>query len=88
LVFLEANARGIPVIGSMDSGCKEAIAEGVSGYAVDAFDPMAIAERLQWILVDKRIAPEECKAWAQRHSIDQQVDSIAQVYREVTAPQG
>lgn len=85
LVFLEANARGIPALGSKDSGCKEAIDEGVSGFAVDAFNPDKIAERLRWILEEGRIKSEGCKAWAKQHSIEQQIDSLENVYRRLTA---
>ncbi|MSR67557.1 glycosyltransferase [Candidatus Peribacteria bacterium] len=83
LVFLEANAHGIPVIGSRDSGCAEAIDEGKSGYVVDAFDQKMIVERMHWVLDEKRIDRAECRRWAEFHSISKQVDQIEMCYRSV-----
>jgi len=80
LVYLEANARGIPCIGPNDSGAKEAIAEGVSGYRIDPSDPKAIAERMHWILDDKRIKPEDCRAWAEEHNAEKCRIAVEQVY--------
>ncbi|MDA1208674.1 MAG: glycosyltransferase family 4 protein [bacterium] len=83
LVFLEANMRGIPTIGSRDSGCAEAVDEGVSGYSVDHDDPEMIAKRLQWILDEKRIDSADCVNWAHQHSIDGQVQEFLKVYNAV-----
>lgn len=83
LVFLEANQRGIPVIGSRDSGCREAIHEGVSGYAVDAHNSAEVAERLKFILEEGRIDPAACKAWAAEHSMERQTRSCEELYLAV-----
>ncbi len=83
LVFLEANAHDIPVIGSKDSGCAEAIDEGKSGYAVDAFDQKMIVERMHWVLNEKRINGSECRRWAEFHSIPKQVDQIEACYKSI-----
>ncbi len=83
LVFLEANARGIPTIGSLDSGCKEAIDDGKSGYAVPADKPELIAERMKWILEEGRIKPADCRAWAEAHSIERQARECIATYESV-----
>lgn len=80
LVFLEAAARGIPVIGSLHSGCAEAIRDEVTGYVVDPENPLAVAERMRRILEEKRIKPEDCRAWAALHSIEQQGDAQETCY--------
>jgi glycosyltransferase involved in cell wall biosynthesis len=80
VVFLEANILGIPTIGPDGSGCKEAVDEGVSGFTVDPEDPKAVATRLQWILENSKIEPQDCITWAARHSVDQQVASYEAVY--------
>jgi glycosyltransferase involved in cell wall biosynthesis len=85
LVFLEASDRGIPVIGSLHSGCAEAIDEGKSGYAVDADDTVTIVERMRWILEEKTIDPEACQAWAASHSIAAQGNAQLQCYESVLA---
>ena len=80
LVFVEAGHRGIPVIGSRDSGCREAIDEGVSGYSVDASDPEDIAAKLRLILQEKTIRSEACVTWAKGHSVAGQLRAFAEVY--------
>lgn len=52
LVHLEANARGVPAIGSYDCGNEDAIADGVSGYLVPQQDVDALADRMLRLLTD------------------------------------
>ncbi len=84
LVFLEASARGIPTVGSFDSGCREAIDEGKSGYAVPAGEADTIAERLRWILEENKIKPENCRRWAEAHSLKRQTEECVELYEAVT----
>jgi glycosyltransferase involved in cell wall biosynthesis len=79
LVFLEANARGIPVIGPDDSGCKEAIDEGKSGYAVNPDDPDIVASRIQQIL-EGALRAEDCRAWAAQHTVARQAEETEAGY--------
>lgn len=83
LVFLEANARGVPVIGPNNSGCIDAVEDNVSGYSVDPLKPADVAERMQWILEEERIHPDDCRQWANAHSIDQMTRHIEHVYQNV-----
>lgn len=80
LVYLEANAYGVPCIGPNDSGAKEAIAEGRSGYCIDPKSPEQIAERMRWILDEERIRRVNCRKWAEEHSIEKTVKEIESVY--------
>jgi phosphatidyl-myo-inositol dimannoside synthase len=81
LVFLEANARGVPVIGPLHSGCEDAIAEGVSGFLVDPTDdPAVIAERMRRILEEGKISSDACKRWALEHSIRRQAEEVEKAY--------
>jgi glycosyltransferase involved in cell wall biosynthesis len=70
LVYLEANAFGVPCIGPDKSGAAEAIEEGTSGYHVNVDDGEQIAERMAWILDERRIDPASCRSWAERHSLE------------------
>lgn len=83
LVCIEASQRGIPVIGSYDSGCREAINDGVSGYIVDAFNTDVVADALTSILEMQTITPENCMAWASTHTMDQQNGSCEMLYSDV-----
>jgi phosphatidyl-myo-inositol dimannoside synthase len=83
LVYLEANARGVPVIGPDDSGAAEAIEEGVSGYKVDVDDADMIAKRMHMILSDQSISSDRCIAWAKEHSLARCCVQIERVYASV-----
>ena len=52
LTFLEANACGKPVIGGDQGGCREAIADGVSGLLVDPDSEQEMAAALERFLQD------------------------------------
>ena len=67
LVFLEANAHGVPVIGPVTGGCPEAIDDGKSGFVCDPFNAEKVAEKLQAILAGN-IDRHACRQWAEKHS--------------------
>jgi glycosyltransferase involved in cell wall biosynthesis len=50
LIHLEANAMGLPSIGSRETGNETAIAEGDSGYLARQNDPADLASKMQEIL--------------------------------------
>jgi len=56
IVFLEANARRIPVIGGRSGGAQNAVAHGESGYLVDPFDGADIAQALIKLLCNPDLA--------------------------------
>ncbi len=85
LVYIEANAWGVPVIGPNSSGAAEAIADAESGYTVDPADAQGIAERLHWILDKKKISSEHCRAWAKRHDIQHMAEEIYKVYSLISS---
>jgi phosphatidyl-myo-inositol dimannoside synthase len=82
LVFLEANARGIPVIGPNTGGCPEAIADGRSGYVCEPKDAKNVAEKMQLILEEHAINFEECRRWAEEHDIALLAKHILQIYTQ------
>lgn len=54
LVYLEAMAFGIPVIGSKEGGTKELIKDGVNGFLCNPFDIQEIAAKIE-LCLDKYI---------------------------------
>jgi len=56
IVFLEAGACGVPVVGGNDGGVPDAIIDGDTGYLVDGNDMAAIGERLTTLLTDRPLA--------------------------------
>ncbi len=86
LVFLEASARGVPVIGPTTGGCPEAIRENRSGYAVDPTNTKLAAERMHQILVQHSIRPEECRFWAEANSVERRAKELSKAYEELRSP--
>ncbi len=58
LVYLEANACGLPVIGSKDSGAEDAIINGQTGFLVSQNKPDIIAALIKEILNNDRLWQE------------------------------
>ena len=56
IVFIEANACGVPVIGGRTGGTGEAIAHGVSGLRVDPYQPQELADAIVRLLHDQDYA--------------------------------
>ncbi len=83
LVFLEANARGVPVIGPNNGGCPEAIKDGVSGYLCDPLKIDSIVERMEDILMHHTIKRSACVEWAHAHDIRQTVREIEKKYENI-----
>ncbi|SEJ39127.1 Glycosyl transferases group 1 [Dyadobacter sp. SG02] len=67
LVIQEAMTQGLPVIITANTGGKDLIIEGKTGFEVPIRCPEAIADRLHWFL-DHRNRLEEMGEHAQRHA--------------------
>ncbi len=50
LVYLEAMAYGVPVIGTKNGGSKELIKDGENGFLCNPFDPFDIAKKIELLL--------------------------------------
>jgi phosphatidylinositol alpha-1,6-mannosyltransferase len=69
IVYLEAAARGLPVLAGNVGGALDAVRDGVTGRLVDPTDPHAVAVALLEILCDPELAArlgEQGRAWAQQ----------------------
>ena len=79
IAIIEANALGIPAIGSFDTGIEDAIAHGVSGQLIDSKNPVAFADAVSTILNNEAVFRKESLSWAEKH----RWDVIAQQYIDV-----
>lgn len=79
LVYLEANAYGVPGIGAQKSASEEAILDGKSGLLCNADDPQDIAEKL-YQLSQGVIKPDDARAWALTHDWSNIVMQYLAVY--------
>jgi phosphatidylinositol alpha-1,6-mannosyltransferase len=69
IVYLEASAAGLPVVGGDSGGAPDAILDGETGYVVPGGDVAAVAGRLIQLLADPaaaRALGEKGLAWVDR----------------------
>jgi phosphatidylinositol alpha-1,6-mannosyltransferase len=66
IVFLEANARGLPVVGGRVPGVVDAVVDGETGLLTDPTDPDAVADAAIRILADDDLARRLGEAGAAR----------------------
>jgi glycosyltransferase involved in cell wall biosynthesis len=83
LVYLEANAHGVPTIGSWGCGAEDAIIDGSTGYLVDPNRPDDIAHKIDTILNKSTIKPGDCIDWAKNNDINKKVGELLVVYKEI-----
>ncbi|HEY3954761.1 MAG TPA: glycosyltransferase family 4 protein [Streptosporangiaceae bacterium] len=62
IVYLEASATGLPVVGGDSGGAPDAIRDGETGYVVPGRSPGAVAERIIELVTD----PARAKAMGQQ----------------------
>jgi phosphatidyl-myo-inositol dimannoside synthase len=69
IVYLEASATGLPVVGGDSGGAPDAVLEGETGYVVGGRDVAALADRLTGLLSDPVAATamgSAGRAWVER----------------------
>jgi phosphatidyl-myo-inositol dimannoside synthase len=69
IVYLEASAAGLPVVGGDSGGAPDAILDGETGYVVGGRDVSGLAARLTALLDDPagaRAMGEKGRAWVER----------------------
>jgi phosphatidylinositol alpha-1,6-mannosyltransferase len=56
IVYLEASACGLPIVGGLSGGAPDALLEGETGFAVDGLQPSAVAGAVKVLLRDPELA--------------------------------
>lgn len=65
IVYLEANAYGIPVVAARTGGVSDAVKEGVSGIFADPEDAGDIAKKIGFLLKNRKKYEKSSRAWAE-----------------------
>ena len=86
LVFLEAAAAGLPVIGTRGNGIADAIVENRNGILVEQNDIEGTAAAILKLLTDKNLRDKfstESVKWAKENSWDNMISNYLNVYDQV-----
>jgi phosphatidylinositol alpha-1,6-mannosyltransferase len=86
IVYLEASATGLPVVGGDSGGAPDAILDGETGYVVPGRDVEAVAATLGDLLADPAGAAamgDKGQAWIER---EWTWDLVAQRLQEILEP--
>lgn len=67
IAILEANALGVPAIGSKGCGIEDAIEEGVTGFLIDSQSSVDFKNSIEDIMVNKNGFNMNTIKWAQSH---------------------
>ncbi|MDW8274337.1 MAG: glycosyltransferase family 4 protein [Chitinophagales bacterium] len=67
IAVLEANAFGIPAIGSRNTGLEDSVKDGFSGLLVNPHDPCEIANAIQKIVKRYNEYSRNSRTWAESH---------------------
>jgi len=89
LVALEAQASGTPVVAAAVGGLLDIVEDGVTGYLVEARDPVAYADRLAALLDDaalRRAMGDSARERAARLTWARSVDRLQALYDCVETP--
>jgi glycosyltransferase involved in cell wall biosynthesis len=84
IVFLEANACGIPVVAAATGGVPDAVKPGFSGEFADPTDPKDIADKIRKILNSKKDYRASSRQWAQNFSQEKTAAGLQSLYEKVT----
>lgn len=88
LVYLEANACGVPTVGIADSGAIDAIRDGITGFLAGKDDVAGVAAHLSRLLSDRELARrcgERGIEFANELTWDRTASRILELYASIAA---
>jgi phosphatidylinositol alpha-1,6-mannosyltransferase len=86
LVYLEAGAYGLPVVGTQTGGVPDAVREGITGFLVRPGDVDEIAAAALRLLDDPELARQMGRAnrrWAEQLTWERNAEEQIQAYRDI-----
>jgi len=83
IVYLEANAYGIPVVASKTGGVPDAVEEGVSGVFADPTNPEDIADKINYLINTLEDWEQKCKEHAKKFNVERVSEQFKDLYKVV-----
>jgi phosphatidylinositol alpha-1,6-mannosyltransferase len=83
IVFLEANASGVPVVASRTGGIIDAVMENSSGLFANPLDSSDIADKLTAVLKSNKDWRKSSRQWAEKFSQKQSAAQFSRTYTRV-----
>jgi len=84
IVYLEANACGIPVVASKTGGVPDAVKEGVSEVFADPTNPENIADKILFVINTLEEWEQRCKEHAENFDVRKISKQFKELYEKVT----
>ena len=86
LVFLEAAASGLPIIGTLGNGIEDAVKDGYNGFLVPQNDIEKTADTMTEIIQDQNKLQEMSSAsyqWARQHDLPNMINNYLALYNQI-----
>jgi len=83
IVYLEANACGIPVVASKTGGVPDAVEEGVSGVFADPTNPKDIADKILYLINTLEEWEQRCKKHGENFDVRKISKQFKELYKKV-----
>jgi glycosyltransferase involved in cell wall biosynthesis len=92
LVYIEAMASGVPVIGTTVGGVPEIIHNNVNGYIVEPKEPVELAKRITWLIEKPKKRDKFIKngleSVREKFDLDDRMENLLGVYTSVVSKKG
>ena len=83
IVYVEANACGVPVLASKSGGSSEAVKLNVSGLFVDPHDQVKIALKIKKMIEHRPISPQKAEEWSQKFNLEDTSSQFIELYNKL-----
>ena len=92
LVYIEAMASGVPVIGTTVGGVPEIIHNNVNGYIVEPKEPVELAKRITWLIEKPKKRDKFIKngleTVREKFDLDDKMENLLGAYKSVVSKKG